>query len=418
MTAVAPFILFHLEWDALLLAQVLPEARVATYGDDRHRAAFAEAGLAEPLLMPPDLEVLSTARLLQYPPIVEAVRSRPHRLICFKPNARLEARAGELGAVLAHAPAQVGQGLENKLALAGIAAEAGVAVPSPAKVIPASSSYAEQAATHGPDLVVQSARGHAGETTWRVRSPADWDARAAPMGRRPVRVSRYVRGRAGTAGAVVDRAGRVMVSAPIVQITGDPSLTPYPMGSCGNDFRWRPTPHPGDSVAELAEALGPVLAKRGYVGHFGIDFVFDGETPWLIEINARFTASFALYCSREPRLLHAHLAAVRGESIEAIRLPAFDGGQLIARNGTSERQPPRKARHGWQPHPSASVGPGGRTGRFIATGPVIDQQGLLSAAIPRHLHETADHDSAASGRAERAPEVKDRRGSGVDPRDR
>ena len=32
--------------------------------------------------------------------------------------------------------------------------------------------------------------------------------------------------------------------------------------------------------------------------------------------------------------------------------------------------------------------------------------------------QTADHDSAASWRAERAPEVKDRRRSGVDPRDR
>ncbi len=386
MTERAPFILFHLEWDALLLNQVLPEARVATYGDDRHRAAFADAGLAEPILMPPDLEILSTARLLEHPPIVEAIQERPHTLICFKPNARLEARAAELGADLAHAPARVGQGLENKLALAAIAEEAGVAVPSPAKVVPSASSYEEQAAVHGPDLVVQSARGHAGETTWRVRSAQEWAERAAPLGRRPVRVSRFVTGRPGTVNAVVDRHGHVMVSAPIVQLTGNPGLTPYPLGSCGNDFRWRPSPHPGDSTSELAETLGSVLANRGYVGHFGLDFVFDGATPWLIEINARFTASFALYCSREPRLLHAHLAALRGEAIEPIRLPAFDGGQLIARNGTSERQPPKAPRDGWQPHPSESVGPGGRTGRFVATGPVIDERGWLSAAIPRHLH--------------------------------
>jgi predicted ATP-grasp superfamily ATP-dependent carboligase len=370
-----------LEWDALLLSRILPHVRVATYGDDRHRAAFAAAGLDEPLLLRPDLEILSTARLLEHPPIAAAVAEQPHQLICFKPNARLEARAGELGATLAHAPTKVGQGLENKLALAALAAEAGVAAPSPGKVLAADSSYEEQAALRGPDLVVQSARGHAGETTWRVRSAREWDAVTGPLGRRPVRVARWIEGQAGTVGAVVDLNGAVVVTAPIVQITGLPELTPHPMGSCGNDFQWRPSPHPGTGPAELAEALGPVLARRGYRGHFGVDFVFDGTTPWLIEINPRFTASFALYASRQPQLLHAHLAALRGDRIEPVRLPPFSGGQLIARNGTDTRQPPLTG-PGWQPHPSESVGPGGRTGRFVTEGVVVADDGSLAVALP------------------------------------
>jgi len=343
-----PFVVFHLEWDALLLGGLLPDAPTATFGDDRHRAAFAAGGLAEPLLMPPDLEILSTARLLDHPPIAEAIAARPHTLICFKPNARLEARAAALGATLAHAPARIGQGLENKLALTDLADQAGVPIPAPLKVTASEATYADLAATLGTTLVVQSPRGHA---------------------------------RAGTVGAVVDEAGRVIVTAPIVQLTGLPELTPHPLGSCGNDFWWRPSPHPGDGPAELAEGLGPVLAARGYRGHFGVDFVFDGATTWLIEVNARFTATFALAASRRPELLHAHLAALRGEAITPTRLPPFRGGQMIARNGTATRQPPITA-PGWQPHPSETVGVGGRLGRFLTDGELVAADGSLTVGLP------------------------------------
>ncbi len=381
------FVVFHLPGNALLLSSVLPDVPVATFGGDAWRDRFVDAGLSTPLLMPPDLEILSTIRLLDHPPIADAIAAAaPARLICFKPNARLEARAAELGATLAHAPARVAQGIENKLALPEIAAAAGVPIPAPRKVVPSATTYDELAAELGPDLVVQQPRGHAGETTWRVRDADDWAPLAVRFGKRALRVARFVHGRPGTTNAVVDAHGNVVVSAPILQLTGDPSLTPHALGSCGNDFTWRPSPNPGDAPAAIAEALGPVLADRGYAGHFGIDWVFDGETVWLIEINARLTASFALYGSREPRLLSAHLAAVAGDPITPLLLPPFVGGQLISRNLTDSRQPPRDEGPRWHPHPAASVAPGGRRGTYLVDGPVIDDRGRLSAAIPRHLH--------------------------------
>jgi hypothetical protein len=129
----------------------------------------------------------------------------------------------------------------------------------------------------------------------------------------------------------------------------------------------------------MAEALGPVLAARGYRGHFGIDWVWDGTTCTLIEINARLTASFGLYVSHQPALLHAHLEATGGDTITAQRLSPFEGGQLVVYNTTASDQEPITGPDCW-PAPGSRIEPGAKRGRKIVTGPVVDQQGRRMVA--------------------------------------
>ena len=379
-----PFVAFHDPWDALALARLL-DAPVATFGGDRQRAAFAEAGL-EPILVEPP-EELQTLALLADPRVAAAIRSEPSSLICFKPSARLETRAAKLGARLAHAPARIAQGLENKLALAALAAEAKVPIPAQLSGSPARLGWDEVTARLGTDLVVQPPRGFAGRKTWRVRDERGWGRITAELGRRIARIAAWADGRPGTVNAVVDAGGRVLVTAPIVQVTGDPRLTPYRLGSCGNDFTWRPLPHPGDLAEATAERLGPVLAARGYRGHFGLDFVFDGDELLLIEINARLTASFGLYASWEPRLLTAHQAALREEAIDAGRLPPIEGGQLIRLNTSEGPLAPPRGPALWS-HPAAKVDPGGRLARLPVQRLVVDEAGGIPPSLLEALDET------------------------------
>jgi len=377
---VRPFVAFHEPWDALALARLLG-APVATFGSEPVRRAFADAGL-DPILVPAPAE-LTTRALLEEPRVAEAVAAEPSLLLCFKPSARLEARAAQLGARLALAPARLAQGLENKLALAGLAAEADVAIPAQLSGVPARLSWDEVTSRLGPDLVVQPPRGFAGRKTWRVRDEAGWSAIAAELGRRTARVAAWADGRPGTVNAVVDRDGRVLVTAPIVQVTGDPRLTPYRLGSCGNDFTWRPLPHPGDRAEEAAERMGLVLASRGYRGHFGLDFVFDGDELLLIEVNARLTASFGLYSTLQPALLEAHLTALRDEPIEPGRLPPLEAGQLIRlHTGPDPVAPPSGP--GLQPSPKALAQHGDRLARLPVDGVVVDEEGQLGVR-PLHL---------------------------------
>lgn len=56
-----------------------------------------------------------------------------------------------------------------------------------------------------------------------------------------------------------------------------------------------PVPVP-DSTDRVLERIGRCLAERFELrGIFGVDFVLDVETPWLVEINPRYTATVELF---------------------------------------------------------------------------------------------------------------------------
>ena len=404
----------HDPWLGLCLALALGDRLdgVVTYGDAATRARFDAAGVTATLATRPR-EATTIALLADPGAAAEIARVPGTRLLVFKPSRRLEERAAELGASLAHPAASIAQGLENKLALAGIAAEAGIpsepgvdriGLPAQAKIrVSDTLDLSELRAMVGTDgdVVVQSPRGFMGKRTWRVGDSADWRAVQDSLRRRPAKVARMVQGRPGTVNAVVDHTGATLVTAPIVQVTGEPGLTPFAMGSCGNDFTWRPQPHPGRGPEELVRRLGPVLASRGFQGHFGIDFVVqdiaDGPVTWLIEINPRLTASMALYSAWSPVLAEAHLDAVQGAPLpQRGALPPLKGGQLIVHNtGTTAGAPLYGEEAGrregggalpstepclW-PHVATQVEPGGTRGRLVVPGAVVDASGDLVVSL-------------------------------------
>lgn len=382
----------HDPWLGLCLGIALGERleRVVTFGDATHAAVYADAGV--PVVLVPRPPEATTLSLLGTDEAVAAI-PKGARLLVFKPSRRLEERAAALGASLAHSPASIAQGLENKLALEGIAAEAGIALPAQRKIRVRDDLSFDALSPDGAPVVVQSPRGFMGKRTWRVSSAAEWAPVRATLRGRPAKVTQFVTGRPGTVNAVVDHAGATLVTAPIVQVTGEPWLTPFPLGSCGNDFTWRPLPHPGDGPATLVQRLGPVLAARGYRGHFGIDVVVEktpgGSVTWLIEINPRLTASMALYAAWCPVLAHAHVDAVSGEALpQTGELPPVRGGQLIVHNTTDGVQLPLSGedvglvvgglpadqRVLW-PHVATRVEPGGTRGRIVAPGVIVDAAG-------------------------------------------
>ena len=315
---------------AALICRARPGTPVATYGGTSEAQLLRSAGAGEVVVVPPEGD-LTTLRLLEDARVAELLQATPSRILCFKPSTRLERLAAAVGADVALAPAGLARRLENKLLLPELASDAGVRIPRQQRVdVRPDTAWDALVDAAGPDLVVQSPRGFSGKRTFRLRDEAAWTSLRPSLAGRPAKVAEFVDGRPGTLHAVVDAEGHVVVSAPIIQVTGVPLLTPYPLGSCGNDFTWRPRPIPSSSAPALGERVGAVLAERGYRGAFGLDFVvpMDGSCV-LIEINPRLTASFALYASREPSLLENHLDAVGGGSLAPRRLPPLPGGQLI-----------------------------------------------------------------------------------------
>lgn len=374
-------------WMALCLSQATDCAGAVAFGGPLHREHFA--ALSTPACLAPPPARLTTAALLEDPDVARFVASRRQPLLCFKPSRRLEEQAEALGVSLSAAPAAVSLGLENKLRLAELAQRAGLLVPKQGRVDRAGEQrYADLVATWGAGFVAQSPRGFAGSKTWRIEHEAQWTALQPVLGHRSARFSSFVKGVPGTVNAVVDRLGTVVVTSPIAQLTGVPWLTRHPLGSCGNDFTWRQHPDPGDAPAQMAEALGPVLAEEGFFGHFGLDFVTTEGRCLLIEVNPRLTASFAVYSAWRPVLLEAHLAAVAGTRLEARRLEPLEGGQCIAHNLNDDSAAPVKTGPE-EPLLPADLAPGtttvwpapgpvqtdGTRGRQVFRGPGINAEG-------------------------------------------
>lgn len=90
--------------------------------------------------------------------------------------------------------------------------------------------------------------------------------------------------------------GSVRVFLPSFQLIGINELTNRPLGYCGNDF--------GavkkidriiiDGIEEIAVKIGSWLARKEYLGIFGIDLLFENGRVCMVEINPRFQGSTLL----------------------------------------------------------------------------------------------------------------------------
>jgi hypothetical protein len=163
----------------------------------------------------------------------------------------------------------------------------------------------------GP-FVFQLAHGFSGEHTYPAASTEDLDELMQRFAGRACRVAERVAGTPVTVTGVIAE-DRLLVGQACVQLTGLASLTPHPLGSCGNDYS-RPAPA-ADAVHQVALRTAEWLRRQGHLGIFGLDLVVGpaGEI-WCIEVNARLVASVPLFdlSARdrgEPGILSLHLAS-------------------------------------------------------------------------------------------------------------
>ncbi len=118
----------------------------------------------------------------------------------------------------------------------------------------------------GTDLVVQTAYGDSGKTTFFLSAKKDWDRHAEDMVGQEVKVMKRINNKAAAVEAVLTSNGTI-VGPFMTDLTGYPELTPYQGGWCGNDL------YP-DALSDahrvkaidLVRRLGDRLAAEGYRG--------------------------------------------------------------------------------------------------------------------------------------------------------
>lgn len=238
--------------------------------------------------------------LLEHKEVVDFIKARGPggQAVFLFFDERTEELCRQLGLELCFPPATLRTRVDNKVEATRIAELAGV--PSVPHVLAPVGSWADLrrvARELGPDLVVQTAFGDSGHTTFFISKEADWKKYADEISAEPeVKVMRRVRVRGSALEACVTRHGTI-VGPLMTELVGFPELTPYRGGWCGNEVHPDAFPQAiRDQAREATFRFGEQLGQMGYMGYFELDFLIEKRTGELFlgEVNPRITGASAM----------------------------------------------------------------------------------------------------------------------------
>ena len=374
---------------------------VAALGSRLAVLAASDAGLAAD---PDRLTVVpgggrAGRSLLELPEVGWRLQREAAAVVLWTGSAAARQRLAELAIPNANSDPQVARRLENKAHFQDAARAWGI--PVPRSVSGVAGPDLLPSASHFERAVFQLARGYSGAATFPVRDAADLDELITRFAGHPCRVAEFVEGTPVTVTGVALEE-RVALGPPCLQLTGLAELTPYPLGSCGNDFS---SPVPGaEAVAQVAQQTGEWLRELGHRGIFGVDLVVDGRgRPWCIEVNPRLVASLPLWSLSAPAggsLLDLHLAAFglaedTGASLDChwSQLILYQQRRLASAEAAASQEGNWEPGRGFVPERRLTLagpgpgrvglirrspaGPGKEIARLILEGPLIGADGHL-----------------------------------------
>ena len=247
--------------------------------------------------------------LLQHKEVVDLIETRGGNPVAtfLMFDEATEELAQELGLDIWFPLASLRQRCDNKMETVRIGNKAGV--PSAPNALERVSDWPNlreiaEGAGLGTDLVIQTAFGDSGHTTFFIASEEDFEKHKDEIvGEAEVKIMKRINCRGATLEACATQSG-TLVGPLLTEVVGARELTPYKGGWCGNEV------FPGafsEEVRAKARAMafrfGNQLLEEGYRGYFDLDFLIDADTNevYLGELNPRI-------CGASPMTNHAAFA--------------------------------------------------------------------------------------------------------------
>jgi hypothetical protein len=211
---------------------------------------------------------------------------------------KTEELARELGLEVWFPSADLRNRMDNKIETVRIGNKA--KVPSVPNVLVEVESYRqlmEAAKGLGKDLVLQTAFGDSGHTTFFIKSERDFKRHESEIiGEGEVKVMKRINCRGSAIEACATKMGTI-VGPLMTELVGFPELTPYRGGWCGNEiFANSFTRNIRKKARDYTFSFGNQLRKEGYRGYFELDFLIDlkGRDLYLGELNPRITGASSM----------------------------------------------------------------------------------------------------------------------------
>ncbi len=238
--------------------------------------------------------------LLQHKEVIDFIESKGPggKAVFLMFNEETEALCAELGLDVWFPSAELRERVDNKIETVRLGNRAGV--PSVPNILSKVGSYkelCEVSAELGNDLVLQSAFGDSGKTTWFISNEDEYKKYAKYIEKEPeIKIMKRVNVRGSAIEACTTKQGTI-VGPLMTELVGFKELTPYKGGWCGNEiFADAFSQEVRDKAREYTFKFGEVLREEGYRGYFELDFLIDQDNGeiYLGELNPRVTGVSSL----------------------------------------------------------------------------------------------------------------------------
>ncbi|MGI9315939.1 MAG: biotin carboxylase [bacterium] len=204
----------------------------------------------------------------------------------------------EIGLDVWFPPATLRSKMDNKIETVRIGNRAGVpSVPNALATIKSYEDLQKASEGLGNDLVLQTAFGDSGKTTFFVSSEEDWNKHKEEIIAEPeMKIMKRINCRGSAIEACTTKCGTI-VGPLMTELVGFKELTPYKGGWCGNEiFADSFNQEIRDKARTYTRDFGEALREEGYRGYFELDFLIDLDNNelYLGELNPRVTGASSM----------------------------------------------------------------------------------------------------------------------------
>jgi len=294
--------------------------------DGRHPNVLSPAELPHPEFQ--SIEDINNY-LLQHKEVLDYIEGRgpKPKLVFLMFDEKTEALAKEIGAEVWFPKAKLRTRVDNKIETVRIGNKAGVpSVPNTLGIVDSYTGLQKLSseAGLGSDLVLQSAFGDSGHTTFFINSESDFRKHEHEIvGQGEIKVMKRIDCRGSAIEACATKAGTI-VGPLMTELVGFKDLTPYRGGWCGNEIFANAFPKRVlEQARDYTFKFGEQLRKEGYRGYFELDFLIDTKTKdiYLGELNPRITGAssmtnHAAFAHADAPLFLFHLLEFSGVEFE------------------------------------------------------------------------------------------------------
>ena len=238
--------------------------------------------------------------LLSHPAVAELVKERGPggKAVFLMFDETTEKLCQKLGLEVCFPSAALRNQVDDKVETTRIANRAGVhSVPNVLGKVESYKALRKLSKRLGDDLVIQTAYGDSGHTTFFVSNEAEFEKHADDITSAPeVKVMKRIRCRGAALEACVTRRGTI-VGPLMTELVGFKELTPYKGGWCGNEvFADAFSADIRSRARQAAMDFGDELKGLGYRGYFELDFLIDldNDEVYLGECNPRITGASSM----------------------------------------------------------------------------------------------------------------------------